>query len=218
MTSVIAEPLSPLALARVSASVQRNQGNPAARTVQLLLDEIDRLKSPQALADWDPGVECPLPRRQLEVLLRMANGDNTSEIAKALGIDAKTVRKHRARAMARLGVRSSTAAVVVCLTQGWFPAGAVALPEPRRHPSPVMVANTYRERAAVLRETPGEWGTVATYDSGPTARQSALRLRSGAFKAFSPAGAWEAEAFTEDGAHGVRARFIGNPTTEREAS
>lgn len=215
-----AKPLSPLALARIRASVQRNPGVPAARTVQLLLDEIDRLKSPQMLAEWEPEVECPLTRRQLQVLVRTANGDNCETIGPQLGIHPASVRKHRQVIMRRLGVSSATAAVVVCLTNGWFPAGALRLPDLPRRLSPIAVRNTYRERAALLRKTPGEWGTVAVYDSGAAARQSAYRLRTGAFKAFRPPGAWEAESFTDDGVHGVRARFLSTPTSaaERAAS
>ncbi|MEV7684520.1 response regulator transcription factor [Streptomyces bungoensis] len=206
-----AEPLGPLALARIRASLERNPGTPAARTVQLLLDEIARLKSPLVLADWEPDVECPLTRRQLQVMVHTANGENCEEIGPQLGIDPKSVRKHRQAVMRHLGVRSASSAVAVCLINGWFPAGAVHVPPQPRRLSPCAVRNTYRERAELLRQTPGEWGTVATYGNSPTARQSAYRLRSGDFKAFRPAGAWEAEAFTDDGTHGVRARYIGTP-------
>ncbi|MGW1796860.1 response regulator transcription factor [Streptomyces sp. NPDC001984] len=214
-----AEPLSPLALIRIRSSVQRHPGAPGARTVQLLLGEIDRLKTPQALAEWDPGIECPLTRRQLQVLIHTANGHTCEAIGPLMGIDPKSVRKHRQCATHRLGVRSATAAVAVCLVNGWFPPGGLHLPQIPRRVSPVAVRNTYRERARLLRQTPGEWGTVATYPGGPAARQSAYRLRTGAFKAFRPAGEWDAEAFTDDGVHAVRARYIGTPSsTERAAS
>lgn len=213
------ETLSPLALTRIRASVQRNPGTPAARTVQLLLDEIDRLKSPQVLATWEPGLECPLTTRQLEVVVRTANGESCEEMAPQLGIDPKSVRKHRQMVMRRLGVHSMPAAVAACLIGGWIPAGALQLPEQPRRVSPVAARNTYRERAQLLRSTPGEWGTVAHYDGGPAARQSAYRLRIGAFKAFRPAGMWQAEAFTDNGIHKVRARFMGGANqAERAAS
>ncbi|WP_158692790.1 response regulator transcription factor [Streptomyces roseochromogenus] len=214
-----AEPLGPLALARIRTSVKRNPDHPAARTIQLLLDEIDRLKSPVALAEWHPDAECPLTRRQLEILARTANGETCEQIGPQIGIDPKSVRKHRQAIMRRLSVRSTPSAVAVCLVNGWIPDGVLHLPRHQRRMSTVVARNTYRERAAVLRQTPGEWGTVAVYDSGATARQSAYRLRTGAFVAFRPAGKWEAEAFTSDGVHGVRARFTGTPTTiERQAS
>lgn len=206
-----AERLGPLALARIRASVRRNPNNAAAHTIQLLLDEIDRLKSPVALAEWRPDAECPLTSRQLEILVRTANGENCEQIGPQIGIDPKSVRKHRQAIMRRLGVRSAPSAVAVCLVNGWIPDGALHLPRHRRRMSTVVARNAYRERAAVLRQTPGEWGTVAVYDSGPTARQSAYRLRTGAFKAFRPTGLWEAEAFAQDGTHAVRARFIGTP-------
>lgn len=211
---------APQMLARIRASAERNPGTPAARTVQLLLDEIDRLtteigrlKSPQMLADWDPDAECPLTRRQLQVLVHTANGDNCKVIGPQLGIDPNAVRKHRGAAMRRLGVKSTSSAIAVCLINGWFPTGAVNVPPPPRRVSAIEARNTYRERAEVLRQNPGVWGTVATYDSGPAARQSAYRLRTGAFKAFRPSGAWEAEAFTNNGVHGVRARYIGSTTS-----
>ncbi|MFI5973601.1 response regulator transcription factor [Streptomyces sp. NPDC051452] len=214
-----AKPLSPLALARVRTSVERNPSHPSAVVVRQLLDEIDRLKSPQVLAEWDPDVECPLTRRQLEVLIRTTNGETCERIGPQLGIDPKSVRKHRQGAMRRLGVRSTATAIAICLLNGWFPTGALTLPAQPRRMSRVVARNTYRERAAALRETPGEWGVVAFYDSGPTARQSAYRLRTGSFKAFRPVGRWESEAFTRDGTHGVRARYVGTPTTlELEAS
>ncbi|MFE6362909.1 response regulator transcription factor [Streptomyces sp. NPDC057806] len=213
------KPISPLVLARIRASVQRNPQAPAARTVQLLLDEIDRLNSPQRLAQWEPETDCPLTRRQLEVIIRTANGDNCEQIGPQLGIDPKSVRKHRQVIMRRLGVPSTAAAVAVCLLHGWVPNGALNLPEHPRRVSAIVARNTYRERAAVLRETPGEWGTVATYSGGPAARQSAYRLRTGAFKAFRPAGLWEAEAFTtSDGEHGVRARYVGASTSTQKAA
>ncbi|MFJ9114421.1 helix-turn-helix transcriptional regulator [Streptomyces sp. NPDC102394] len=212
------EPLSPFALARIRASVRHNPGTPAARTVQLLLDEIDRLKSPQILATWEPDVPCPLTRRQLEIVARTANGQNCEEIGPEIGIDPKSVRKNRQAVMRRLGVRTMPAAIAACLVGGWIPAGALQLPEQPKRVSPVAARNTYQERAALLRATPGEWGIVAHYDGGPAARQSAYRLRTGAFKAFRPAGMWEAEAFTHNGTHGVRARFIGAPAGSQKAA
>ncbi|MFI1767457.1 helix-turn-helix transcriptional regulator [Streptomyces sp. NPDC020800] len=220
------EPLGLLGVARIQASLERNPAAPAAPTVrrlideiQLLRDEIDRLKSPQLLAEWEPDVECPLTRRQLEVLIRTANGENCEQIGPHLGIDPKSVRKHRQGAMRRLGVNSTPSAIAVSLVNGWFPNGALNLPALPRRVSRVVARNTYRERAGELRKTPGEWGVVAHYASSPVARQSAYRLRTGAFKAFRPTGSWEAEAYTQDGTHGVRARFIGIPNhAERNGS
>ncbi|MFF8406980.1 response regulator transcription factor [Streptomyces sp. NPDC015684] len=209
--------LGPPALARIRASVERNPRHPAAQTIQMLLDEIDRLKTPAALTDWHPDAERPLTRRQMEVLVGTANGESCEQIGPRLGIDPKSVRKHRQAIMRRLGVSSMPTAVAVCLVNGWVPSGALRLPKHQRRMSTVVARNTYRERAAVLRRTPGEWGTVALYDSGATARQSAYRLRTGAFKAFRPVGLWDAEAFTHDGTHGVRARFKGVDETGRAA-
>ncbi|WP_435244905.1 response regulator transcription factor [Streptomyces tendae] len=204
-----AEPLNRRVLAQLRQSIARNPHAPAARTVRTLLDEIDRLNERSPLELAAPADDCPLTARQLQVLIGTANGQECPEIARHLGLSPKTVRKYRIVAMQHLGVRTAAQAVAVCLVRGWFPTGTVRLPETPRPMSPVKVRNTYRERADVLREAPGEWGTVAVYDRPNTARQSAYRLRTGAFKAFRPEGAWEAKAFTEDGTHGVRARFVG---------
>jgi DNA-binding CsgD family transcriptional regulator len=213
------EALSPRLLAQLRTATERNPSAPAAHTVRLLLAEIDRLNTSPPIELMEPAHDCPLTRRQLQILLGTANGKECPAIARDLVLSPKTVRKYRAIAMRRLGVRTPAQAVAVCLIRGWFPRGSVPVPDLPHRPSPVKVRNTYRERAALLRETPGEWGVVAVYDSGPTARQSAYRLRSGAFKAFRPAGAWDAEAFTEDGEHAVRARYLGTtPITERAAS
>ncbi|MFC5635906.1 helix-turn-helix transcriptional regulator [Streptomyces bullii] len=220
------EALSPRLLAQLRAATERSPGAPAARTVRLLLDEIDRLngevdqlRSSPALAQWEPDAECPLSQRHLQVIIGTARGQECPGIARDMGLSAKTVNKYRQIAMHRLGVRTAAQAVAVCLLRGWLPRAALRVPEVPHRTSPVKIRNTYRERAALLRETPGEWGIVAVYDSGPTARQSAYRLRTGAFKAFRPPGMWEAEAFTEDGEHRVRARYLGTTdTTEREAS
>ncbi|WP_435251655.1 response regulator transcription factor [Streptomyces tendae] len=207
-----AEPLNRRVLAQLRQSIERNPHAPAARTVRMLLDEIDRLNERSPLELAAPADDCPLTARQLQVLIGTANGQECPQIARHLGLSPKTVRKYRIVAMQHLGVRTAAQAVAVCLVRGWFPNGTVRLPTIPPRISPVDARNTYRERADLLRESPGEWGTVAVYDRPNTARTSAHRLRTGAFKAFRPEGAWEAKAFTEDGTHGVRARYVGTAT------
>lgn len=215
----MATELSPRLLAHLRQSIERRPGAPAARTIRMLLDEIDRLKTRPELEAVDTEADCPLTQRQLQILVGTANGLECPAIARELSLCAQTVVKHRQAAMRRLQVRTPAQAVAVCIIRGWLPTGLVQLPEVLPKLSAAGARNAYRERAAQLRQTPGQWGTVAVYNSGSSARQSAHRLRTGAFTAFRPAGAWESQAFTEDGVHGVRARYIGTPTTaERTAS
>ncbi|MFD4343468.1 response regulator transcription factor [Streptomyces coelicoflavus] len=207
-----AEPLNRRVLAQLRQGIERNPQAPAACTVRMLLEEIDRLNGRSPLELPAPADDCPLTRRQLQVLLGTANGQECPEIGRHLNLSPKTVRKYRVIAMQHLGVRTAAQAVAVCLMRGWFPSGTVHLPEMEQRISPVEARNTYRERAELLRESPGEWGTVAIYDRSATARQSAHRLRTGAFKAFRPEGAWEAKAFSQEGAHSVQARYVGTAT------
>jgi DNA-binding NarL/FixJ family response regulator len=50
------------------------------------------------------------------VLARIASGQTNAQIARALDISAGTVRKHVEHILARLGVRSRTAAAVCYIT------------------------------------------------------------------------------------------------------
>lgn len=219
-----AEPLSPRVLAELRKAVARNPQATHANTVRLLLDEIGRLKAASQvtitpITEVVADTQCPLPQRQLQILAGVANGRPTTVIARELGLTPKTVRKYRAAAMRRLDVRTSAQAAVVCTLRGWLPTTAVRLPPALPQLPVVRSREAFRESAELLRQHPGEWGTVAVYSTSASARQSAYRLRTGGLTAFVPAGAWEAEAYTEDGVHGLRARYIGTPTTaERAAS
>ncbi len=66
-----------------------------------------------------------LTDREREVLVMLARGLSTKEIASALGIGARTVETHRANLMRKLGVRS-----VALLTQMAIREGIVELPSP----------------------------------------------------------------------------------------
>ncbi|MCM1977192.1 LuxR C-terminal-related transcriptional regulator [Streptomyces sp. G1] len=217
------EPISHVVLERIRASVRANPGAPAARTVQLLLDEIDRLNSPeylpQRLATWEPDVECPLTRRQLEIIIRTANGETSEHIGVELGIESASVRGHRQAIMRRLGVPSTTVAVAVSLLNGWIPTGVLTLPEFPRCTPTVIARKTYRQRAAALRQTPGEWGTVASYTGRHAAKQAAYRIRTGKFAAFQPRGHWDAALFAApDSTWCVRARYVETPTSTQKAA
>ncbi len=66
-----------------------------------------------------------LTDREREVLIMLARGLSTKEIASALGIGTRTVETHRANLMRKLGVRS-----VALLTQMAIREGIVELPSP----------------------------------------------------------------------------------------
>lgn len=210
--------LSPRLLAQLRTSAERHPQAPGARAVLLLLNEIDRLKTIPAIPE--PDANCPLTHTQLKIIAGTANGQHCTEIGRDLHLATRTIVKYRQEAMRRLGARTPAQAVAVCIVRGWLPSETVTLPKAPFNPPPVRGRKAYRERAALLRQHPGQWGTVTTYPSSQAATQSAYRLRHGAFTAFRPKGAWEAKAFTEDGVHGVHARYIGTPTTtaERAAS
>jgi DNA-binding NarL/FixJ family response regulator len=59
-----------------------------------------------------------LTARQLEVLRMIASGQSTKEIARALGISAKTVEAHRAQIMEKLGVRNVANLVMEAVRRG----------------------------------------------------------------------------------------------------
>lgn len=65
----------------------------------------------------DPGV-ARLTRREHEVLLKLAEGLSTQEIADALEISHVTVRNHVARILVKLHVHSRLAAVAYALRNG----------------------------------------------------------------------------------------------------
>jgi len=62
--------------------------------------------------------ENALTGRQLEVLQQIGAGKSTKEIARALGLSAKTVEAHRAQIMERLGVRNVADLVMEALSRG----------------------------------------------------------------------------------------------------
>jgi len=59
-----------------------------------------------------------LTAREREVLAQIANGSTNVEIGEKLCISAKTVEKHRASLMAKLGVRSLPALITFALREG----------------------------------------------------------------------------------------------------
>ncbi len=60
----------------------------------------------------------PLTLRERQVLSRVLGGDSNSDIASRLSISAKTVEKHRASVMRKLGVHSVSELMVTALQRG----------------------------------------------------------------------------------------------------
>ncbi len=65
---------------------------------------------------WD----CPLSRRELEVLRWTADGKTADEIGEILGVTPRTVNFHIAQMMSVLGVPNKTAIVSKAMLMGWM--------------------------------------------------------------------------------------------------
>ncbi|MFF4548649.1 hypothetical protein ACFY1J_31190 [Streptomyces sp. NPDC001406] len=122
----MAEPLSRAVLAQIRAGVERNPGTPSARTIRLLLDELDR---------WRPVQQTPFPLDgiYLDVLVCSANGQNVVQTAHALHVAPDAVRSRRKRIRDRLNVASMEQAVAVAIRQGWLPLGEIEIPSGCTH-------------------------------------------------------------------------------------
>src|SRR5688572_21020093 len=70
-----------------------------------------------------PPVEA-LSSREHEILVLLAEGGTSKEIAVILGLAPKTVENHRARILDKLGVANSAAAVRAAVARGLIPSGA----------------------------------------------------------------------------------------------
>jgi DNA-binding CsgD family transcriptional regulator len=70
-----------------------------------------------------PATPSRLTKRQQEILALVASGMAAKQVARQLGISAKTVEQHKTHIFAKLGVPNQTAAVSLVmsngLTQGW---------------------------------------------------------------------------------------------------
>ena len=63
---------------------------------------------------------CPLTRRECEVLLAIARGKSTAEVAAALVLSEHTIHRHVANILAKLDVPTRAAAVALATRQGWL--------------------------------------------------------------------------------------------------
>ncbi len=80
-----------------------------ARGESFLHTSVTRLVIDSVLAGKGPGSEVPdgrLTDREREVLSLIAEGQTNAEVGRSLGISAKTVDKHRASLMEKLGIRT----------------------------------------------------------------------------------------------------------------
>jgi DNA-binding NarL/FixJ family response regulator len=64
--------------------------------------------------------EDPLSDREREVMRLIALGLRTREIAQRLSVSHKTVEKHRANLMRKLGVRTAAAVVAYAISNGYM--------------------------------------------------------------------------------------------------
>lgn len=78
----------------------------------------------RAAADRNSGASRALAPREREVLRRIASGENTKEIAHALGIGTKTVETHRRRLMQKLGRDSVAELTQYAVIEGLIQLGA----------------------------------------------------------------------------------------------
>lgn len=70
-------------------------------------------------AKAESGGEAALTPRQREVMVHLARGETTKQIAAAMNISVKTVETHRARMMETLGLRSGTQLVRFAIQHGY---------------------------------------------------------------------------------------------------
>lgn len=62
----------------------------------------------------------PPSERELDVLVRLRDGDSNDEVARHLGLSSRTVESHLRRLFDRYGVLSRTELVVLALAEGWI--------------------------------------------------------------------------------------------------
>jgi|SRR5580658_229948 PAS domain S-box-containing protein len=65
-----------------------------------------------------PTAVCPLTAREVQVLILVAEGHSTKEVAALLGISYKTADSHRSRIMEKLGVHETASLVRYAIRQG----------------------------------------------------------------------------------------------------
>lgn len=83
---------------------------------------LDSIANPQQPEQEDEGIETdavvPLTPRQRQILILIARGKGTKEIAYDLKVSSKTVESHRAQIMERLGIRDVASLVRYAIRKG----------------------------------------------------------------------------------------------------
>jgi HD-GYP domain-containing protein (c-di-GMP phosphodiesterase class II) len=113
---------------------------PAARAAEVLRDEVDagRLDGVSAVAvlaaAGQPvhrvGRPADLTEREAQVLVLLARGLQTKQVARALGISGKTADHHVQNAYAKIGVSTRAAAAVFVMEHGLIDRGELPIPTP----------------------------------------------------------------------------------------
>ncbi|WP_190210569.1 LuxR C-terminal-related transcriptional regulator [Kitasatospora indigofera] len=103
----------------VERAVARVRGGEAAVTADLLRAAFDQLLRPAAEPD-DEALRLlrSLTRREIQVLVRIAEGEDTQAIAAGMGIAASTARTHVQRVLTKLGARTRLEAAAVAARTG----------------------------------------------------------------------------------------------------
>lgn len=178
------------------------------------LATLDAIEKVIAAHRPDP-VPCPLTEREIQILTEVANGETYESAASNLGLGLETVRSRCAIIYDRLGARCAAQAAAIGAHHGWLPGLHVTQPAERvPQLGPHAWKTIYRQRAAEMRERPGDVVEIGPYGSASGARNGVWRIRDGLFTEFQPAGSFDAEAVRTD--HGrwiVRARYIGTPVS-----
>lgn len=85
------------------------------------LDELPRFEGRKLLANENgPAEECPLPSRQLECVLWLANGKTAIETGVILGLSPETIKKYLQKARDATDVTTGPALVALALRKGWI--------------------------------------------------------------------------------------------------
>lgn len=88
-------------------------------------------------------------------------------------------------------------------------------PPPRRRDHTAQVR--HQEVTRQLKESPGDWACVGTYETASTSASMAYLIRSGRLAAYRPAGAFQARARFVDEEYRVYAVYVGEAGDERSA-
>ena len=103
----------------VERAVARVRGGEAAVAAELLRGAFEQLLRPVAEPDDEALLLLRmLTRREIQVLVRIADGEDTQAIADGMGIAASTARTHVQRVLTKLGARTRLEAAAVAARTG----------------------------------------------------------------------------------------------------